>query len=210
MILSFLPFFKQRGDKNMIIITGLGNPGKQYDKTKHNVGFWVIDKLAKEYNIEVTKFKHKALIGEGNIAGKKVLLVKPQTYMNLSGESIREIIKFYKVPLEQFYVIYDDTSLPLSNVRIREKGSAGGHNGIKNIIAHLGTDIFLRIKVGIGEKPNGWDLADYVLAPFSKDEEPLILSGVDKAYHAVELLLTKGIKEAMNQTNQKNKSEVIS
>ena len=205
MILSFLPFFKQRGDKNMIIITGLGNPGKQYDKTKHNVGFWVIDKLAKEYNIEVTKFKHKALIGEGNIAGKKVLLVKPQTYMNLSGESIREIIKFYKVPLEQFYVIYDDTSLPLSNVRIREKGSAGGHNGIKNIIAHLGTDIFLRIKVGIG-----WDLADYVLAPFSKDEEPLILSGVDKAYHAVELLLTKGIKEAMNQTNQKNKSEVIS
>ena len=210
MILSFLPFFKQRGDKNMIIITGLGNPGKQYDKTKHNVGFWVIDKLAKEYNIEVTKFKHKALIGEGNIAGKKVLLVKPQTYLNLSGESIREIIKFYKVPLEQFYVIYDDTSLPLSNVRIREKGSAGGHNGIKNIIAHLGTDIFLRIKVGIGEKPNGWDLADYVLAPFSKDEEPLILSGVDKAYHAVELLLTKGIKEAMNQTNQKNKSEVIS
>ena len=210
MILSFLPFFKQRGDKNMIIITGLGNPGKQYDKTKHNVGFWVIDKLAKKYNIEVTKFKHKALIGEGNIAGKKVLLVKPQTYMNLSGESIREIIKFYKVPLEQFYVIYDDTSLPLSNVRIREKGSAGGHNGIKNIIAHLGTDIFLRIKVGIGEKPNGWDLADYVLAPFSKDEEPLILSGVDKAYHAVELLLTKGIKEAMNQTNQKNKSEVIS
>ncbi len=210
MILSFLPFFKQRGDKNMIIIAGLGNPGKQYDKTKHNVGFWVIDKLAKEYNIEVTKFKHKALIGEGNIAGKKVLLVKPQTYMNLSGESIREIIKFYKVPLEQFYVIYDDTSLPLSNVRIREKGSAGGHNGIKNIIAHLGTDIFLRIKVGIGEKPNGWDLADYVLAPFSKDEEPLILSGVDKAYHAVELLLTKGIKEAMNQTNQKNKSEVIS
>ncbi len=210
MILSFLPFFKQRGDKNMIIIAGLGNPGKQYDKTKHNVGFWVIDKLAREYNIEVTKFKHKALIGEGNIAGKKVLLVKPQTYMNLSGESIREIIKFYKVPLEQFYVIYDDTSLPLSNVRIREKGSAGGHNGIKNIIAHLGTDIFLRIKVGIGEKPNGWDLADYVLAPFSKDEEPLILSGVDKAYHAVELLLTKGIKEAMNQTNQKNKSEVIS
>ena len=210
MILSFLPFFKQRGDKNMIIIAGLGNPGKQYDKTKHNVGFWVIDKLAKEYNIEVTKFKHKALIGEGNIAGKKVLLVKPQTYMNLSGESIREIIKFYKVPLEQFYVIYVDTSLPLSNVRIREKGSAGGHNGIKNIIAHLGTDIFLRIKVGIGEKPNGWDLADYVLAPFSKDEEPLILSGVDKAYHAVELLLTKGIKEAMNQTNQKNKSEVIS
>ncbi len=212
-ILSFLPFFQQnRGDKDMIMIAGLGNPGKEYEKTKHNVGFWVIDKLAKEYNINVTKFKHKALIGEGIIAGKKVLLVKPQTYMNLSGESIREIIKFYKIPLDQFYVIYDDTSLPLSNVRIREKGSAGGHNGIKNIIAHLGTDIFLRIKVGIGEKPNGWDLANYVLAPFSKDEEPLILSGVDKACHAIELLLNKGIKEAMNQTNQKrkNQSEVIS
>ncbi len=207
-ILSSLPFFQQnRGDKNMIVIAGLGNPGKEYDKTKHNVGFWVIDQLAKEYNIDVTKFKHKALIGDGVIAGKKVLLVKPQTYMNLSGESIREILKFYKIPIEQFYVIYDDTSLPLSSVRIREKGSAGGHNGIKNIIAHLNTDAFIRIKVGIGEKPNGWDLADYVLAKFSKDDEPLILSGVEKASHAIEILLTKGIVEAMNQTNQKLKKE---
>ena len=207
-ILSLLPFFQQnRGDKNMIVIAGLGNPGKEYDKTKHNVGFWVIDQLAKEYNIDVTKFKHKALIGDGVIAGKKVLLVKPQTYMNLSGESIREILKFYKIPIEPFYVIYEDTSLPLSSVRIREKGSAGGHNGIKNIIAHLNTDAFIRIKVGIGEKPNGWDLADYVLAKFSKDDEPLILSGVEKASHAIEILLTKGIVEAMNQTNQKLKKE---
>ena len=142
-ILSLLPFFQQnRGDKNMTVIAGLGNPGKEYDKTKHNVGFWVIDQLAKEYNIDVTKFKHKALIGDGVIAGKKVLLVKPQTYMNLSGESIREILKFYKIPIEQFYVIYDDTSLPLSSVRIREKGSAGGHNGIKNIIAHFSHRLF--------------------------------------------------------------------
>lgn len=207
-ILSSLPFFQQnRGDKNMIVIAGLGNPGKEYDKTKHNVGFWVIDQLAKEYNIDVTKFKHKALIGDGVIADKKVLLVKPQTYMNLSGESIREVLKFYKIPIEQFYVIYDDTSLPLSSVRIREKGSAGGHNGIKNIIAHLNTDAFIRIKVGIGEKPNGWDLADYVLTKFSKDDEPLILSGVEKASHAIEILLTKGIVEAMNQTNQKLKKE---
>lgn len=207
-LLSFLPFFqKNRGDKNMMIIAGLGNPGKEYDNTKHNVGFWVIDQLAKQYNITVTKFKHKALIGDGIIAGKKVLLVKPQTYMNLSGESIKEILKFYKIPIEQLYVIYDDTSLPLSAVRIREKGSAGGHNGMKNIIAHLGTDVFIRIKVGIGEKPNGWDLADYVLAKFSKDEEPLILSGVEKAAHAVELLLSKGITEAMNQTNQKLKKQ---
>ncbi len=207
-LLYLLPFFKKnRGDKNMIIIAGLGNPGKEYDKTKHNVGFWVIDQLAKQYNIDVTKFKHKALIGDGTILGKKVLLVKPQTYMNLSGESIREILKFYKIPLEQFYVIYDDTSLPLSTVRIREKGSAGGHNGIKNIISHLGTEDFVRIKVGIGEKPNGWDLADYVLAKFSKDDEPLILSGVDKACHAIEIILTENIKEAMNQTNQKLKKE---
>lgn len=207
-LLSFLPFFqKNRGDKDMIIIAGLGNPGKEYDNTKHNVGFWVIDQLAKQYNITVTKFKHKALIGDGTILGKKVLLVKPQTYMNLSGESIKEILKFYKIPIEQLYVIYDDTSLPLSTVRIREKGSAGGHNGMKNIIAHLGTDVFIRIKVGIGEKPNGWDLADYVLAKFSKDDEPLILSGVEKAAHAVELLLNKGITEAMNQTNQKLKQQ---
>lgn len=198
----------------MIVIAGLGNPGKEYDDTKHNVGFWVIDQLAKEYTISVTRFKHKALIGEGIIAGKKVLLVKPQTYMNLSGESIREILKFYKIPIAQLYVIYDDTSLPLGGIRIREKGSAGGHNGIKNIIAHLGTDVFTRIKVGIGEKPNGWDLADYVLAKFSKDDLPLVLSGVEKASHAVKLLLTKGITEAMNQSNQKikpsKKNEVIS
>ena len=207
-ILSSLPFFQQnRGDKNMIVIAGLGNPGKEYDKTNKQAVVVVGDNLAKEYNIDVTKFKHKALIGDGVIAGKKVLLVKPQTYMNLSGESIREVLKFYKIPIEQFYVIYDDTSLPLSSVRIREKGSAGGHNGIKNIIAHLNTDAFIRIKVGIGEKPNGWDLADYVLTKFSKDDEPLILSGVEKASHAIEILLTKGIVEAMNQTNQKLKKE---
>ncbi len=175
-----------------------------FEPVKHS---HIKDIITKEYNIDVTKFKHKALIGDGVIAGKKVLLVKPQTYMNLSGESIREILKFYKIPIEQFYVIYDDTSLPLSSVRIREKGSAGGHNGIKNIIAHLNTDAFIRIKVGIGEKPNGWDLADYVLAKFSKDDEPLILSGVEKASHAIEILLTKGIVEAMNQTNQKLKKE---
>ena len=188
-LLSHFPFFQKKEDtKDMIVIAGLGNPGKEYDDTKHNVGFWVIDQLAKEYTISVTRFKHKALIGEGIIAGKKVLLVKPQTYMNLSGESIREILKFYKIPIAQLYVIYDDTSLPLGGIRIREKGSAGGHNGIKNIIAHLGTDVFTRIKVGIGEKPNGWDLADYVLAKFSKDDLPLVLSGVEKASHAVKRL----------------------
>ena len=123
--------------QDFFVIAGLGNPGPKYEGTKHNVGFDVIDRLSKKYNIETNKFKHKALVGDGMIEGRRVLLVKPQTFMNLSGESLREIMKFYKVPLENFIVIYDDTSLPEGGVRIREKGSAGGHNGIKNIIAHF-------------------------------------------------------------------------
>ena len=185
----------------MKVIAGLGNPGKEYENTKHNVGFRVIDKIAAENGIKVNKFKYKALVGEGKINGEKVMLVKPQTYMNLSGESIKEILMFYKVPAKDFLVIYDDTSLPLSAIRIRQKGSAGGHNGIKNIINMLGGDTFDRIKVGIGEKPNGWDLADYVLSKFSKDDEPLILSGIDKAAEAVELILKLGTEKAMNQMN---------
>lgn len=187
----------------MIVIAGLGNPGSKYDGTKHNVGFKVIDKLACDYNINMTKLKHKAFIGEGMIKNKKVMLVKPQTYMNLSGESIREILNFYKVPMENFIVIYDDISLPIGGTRIREKGSAGGHNGIKNIISQTGTDVFLRIKVGVGEKPNGWDLADYVLSKFTKDEEASLVGGIDRAVSAVEIILSEGVKEAMNKTNQK-------
>jgi len=169
--MNLLPFFnKNRGDKNMIVIAGLGNPGKEYDKTKHNVGFWVIDQLAKQYNIDVTKFKHKALIGDGVIAGKKVLLVKPQTYMNLSGESIRELVDYYKAdPENELIVIYDDINLAPGKLRIRARGSAGGHNGIKNIIAHLGSQDFYRIRIGAGEKPKGQDLADYVLSRFNRD-----------------------------------------
>lgn len=187
----------------MFVIAGLGNPGMDYIGTKHNVGFKVIDKLADDYTIKVTKFKHRAFVGDGIIEGKKVFLMKPQTYMNLSGESVKEVLSFYKVPIENFIVIYDDTSLPLGTTRIREKGSAGGHNGIKNIISHLKTDTFLRIKVGIGEKPNGRDLADYVLSGFSKEEQPFILSGIERASLAVELILSKGVSKAMNQTNQK-------
>lgn len=187
----------------MFVIAGLGNPGMDYIGTKHNVGFKVIDKLANDYTIKVTKFKHRAFVGDGMIEGKKVFLMKPQTYMNLSGESVKEVLNFYKVPIENFVVVYDDTSLPLGTTRIREKGSAGGHNGIKNIISHLGTDIFLRVKVGIGEKPNGRDLADYVLSGFSKEEQPLILKGIERASLAVELILSKGVAQAMNQTNQK-------
>lgn len=194
-----------RGEKDMYVIVGLGNPGREYADTKHNVGFRVIDKLADQYNIDVSKFKHKAFIGDGMISGKKVLLVKPQTYMNLSGESVKEIMSFYKVPIENMIVIYDDTSLELGMIRIREKGSAGGHNGIKNIISHMGTDTFNRVKVGIGEKPNGWDLADYVLAKFTEDEKAGIESGIDKASQAAGIFISLGIKDAMNKFNAKQK-----
>lgn len=190
----------------MKLIVGLGNPGKKYEGTKHNVGFEVIDKLASAYNISVTKVKHKGLIGDGSIKGERVLLLKPQTYMNLSGESVKEVMTFYKISAQDLIVIYDDTSLPCGTTRIREKGSAGGHNGMKNIIAHLGSDVFLRVKVGIGEKPNGWDLADYVLSKFSKDEAPLMESGKDRAVLAVELILKDGVTKAMNETNSAPKA----
>lgn len=200
----FTGMFNRR-DKDMYVIVGLGNPGREYADTKHNVGFRVIDKLADKYNIDVTKFKHKALVGDGMINGKKVMLIKPQTYMNLSGESVKEVMSFYKVDVENMIVIYDDTSLGLSMIRLREKGSAGGHNGIKSIINHMGSDTFNRVKVGIGEKPNGWDLADYVLAKFNKDDEPLILSGIDKAAEACEIFISRGMKDAMNKFNAKQK-----
>lgn len=200
--------FKNQESKGQefFCIVGLGNPGRQYEETKHNVGFHVIDKLAKKYDIEVNKFKNKAFVGDGTIKGKRVLLVKPQTYMNLSGESVREIVNFYKIPQERFVVIFDDTSLPCGSVRIREKGSHGGHNGIRNIIDQMGTDEFNRIKVGIGEKPSGWDLADYVLAKFNPDDLPLMEQGIDKAVQGVELMLSRGIKEAANRVNQKAKT----
>lgn len=199
-------FKNQEKGQEFFVIAGLGNPGREYAETKHNVGFCVIDRLAEKYHIDVTKFKQKALIGDGNINGRRVLLVKPQTFMNLSGESIREIVNFYKIPQDRFVVIYDDTSLPAGQIRLREKGSHGGHNGIRNIIQQMGTDVFYRIKVGIGEKPNGWDLADYVLAKFDKDTMPLMESGMDKAVEAVELILSRGISDAMNRMNQRPKA----
>lgn len=200
--------FKKQESKGQefYCIVGLGNPGKQYEDTKHNVGFHVIDKLAEKYGITVDKFKNKAFIGDGTIKDKRVLLVKPQTYMNLSGESVREIVNFYKIPQERFVVIFDDTSLPCGSVRIREKGSHGGHNGIRNIIDQMGTDQFYRIKVGIGEKPSGWDLADYVLAKFAPEDLPLMEEGMEKAVQGVELMLSRGIKEAANRVNQKAKT----
>ena len=155
----------------MYIIAGLGNPGKEYAGSRHNVGFMTLDELADRYNIDVREKAHKALIGKGMIEGNKVILVKPQTYMNLSGESIRSVMDYYKTEPSEFIVIYDDISLEPGQIRIRKKGSAGGHNGIKNIIAHLGTQEFPRIRIGVGEKPARMDLADYVLGHFSKEEK---------------------------------------
>ena len=192
----------------MFIIAGLGNPTKEYEGTRHNVGFQVIDKIAEKYNIAVDAKKGRAYVGKGIIEGQKVLLVKPQTYMNLSGESVRSLLDYYKVDEEhELIVIYDDISLDVGQLRIRAKGSAGGHNGMKNIIAHLGSQVFPRIKVGVGEKPAKYDLADYVLGHFSKGEAKLMDEGYDHAVHAVELIVSGQINEAMNEYNRKKKEE---
>lgn len=188
----------------MFIIVGLGNPTAEYAGTRHNVGFDVIDRIADKYNIAVTERKSRAFCGKGIIAGQKVILVKPQTYMNLSGESVRGILDYYKVdPETELLVIFDDISLDVGQLRIRKKGSAGGHNGIKNIIQHLGTNVFQRIKVGVGEKPKDYDLADYVLGHFSKAEKEWMEEGYQRAIEAVELILQGEIDAAMNEFNKK-------
>ena len=187
-------------DKIMYVIAGLGNPDKKYEKTRHNVGFDVIDVIAKKYNVELTEKKHRALSGSGYIAGQKVLLVKPQTYMNLSGESIASILNFYKLDAEtDLLVIFDDISLAPGRIRVRGRGSAGGHNGIKNIIAMTGTQEFARI----GEKPQGRDLADYVLSRFSKDERAMVEDAFVDAADAAELIAAGDLDGAMNRFNGK-------
>ena len=188
----------------MYIIAGLGNPTKEYEGTRHNVGFDVIDRLSERYNIDVTMEKHRALIGKGMIAGQKVILVKPQTYMNLSGESIRSVIDYYKVdPETELIVIYDDISLGVGQLRIRAKGSAGGHNGIKSIISSVGTSNFMRIKVGVGEKPQGWDLADHVLGRFSGEDRARVEEAIRDAEDAAALMIQGEADKAMNDFNAK-------
>ncbi len=191
----------------MYLIAGLGNPTKEYDKTRHNVGFSVIDVLADKYRIDVSEKKHKALCGRGAIEGQKVILVKPQTFMNLSGESIREVADYYKIEAEDMIIIYDDISLEPGQLRIRLKGSAGGHNGIKNIIAHLGTQEFPRIKVGVGAKPPRMDLAAYVLSHFSKEEQPLMDDAFKEAAEAAVMMMMDGAEKAMNHFNAKKKKD---
>lgn len=188
----------------MFIIVGLGNPTNEYAGTRHNVGFDVIDAIADKYNISVTERKNRAFCGKGLVAGQKVILAKPQTFMNLSGESVRGLVDYYKIDEEtQLLIIYDDISLDVGQLRIRKKGSAGGHNGIKNIIQHLGSDVFLRIKVGVGEKPKGYDLADYVLGHFSKEEREIMADGYRNAVEAVEMILQDDVEGAMNAFNKK-------
>lgn len=188
----------------MYIIVGLGNPTSQYAKTRHNVGFDAIDEIANMYNIDVSGKKHKALYGKGSIEGEKVILAKPQTYMNLSGESVRALIDFYKIDEEnELLVLYDDISLEPGQLRIRKKGSAGGHNGIKSIIAHLGHDVFGRIKIGVGEKPKGYDLAEYVLGHFSRDERGLVEKALERTAGAAKEIIKGDIEGAMNIYNRK-------
>ena len=190
----------------MYIIAGLGNPGGEYKTTRHNAGFCVIDALADRYNISVTEKKHKALCGKGLIEGQKVILAKPQTFMNLSGESIRSLLDFYKVTADELIIIYDDISLPPGQLRIRKRGSAGGHNGIKNIIAHLGGQEFPRIRVGVGEKPKEMDLAAYVLSRFSAGEQEIMQDAYQAAAAAAAAMMNDGIDSAMNQFNSKKES----
>lgn len=189
----------------MYIIAGLGNPGREYANTRHNIGFDVIDRLAEEEHISVLEKKHKAVIGKGYVAGQKVILAKPQTFMNLSGESLRELVDYYKVDAAcELIVISDDISLDVGQIRIRKKGSAGGHNGLKNIILQLGNDNFMRIKMGVGEKPGGYDLADYVLGHFTQDERKVMEEAVKRAVEAISMILTEDADTAMNHFNRKN------
>lgn len=193
----------------MYIIVGLGNPGKQYEHTRHNVGFEVIDILADRIGICIEEKKHKALCGRGILEGQKVVLAKPQTFMNLSGESVRAISDFYKVESNDIIIVYDDVSLEPGQLRIRGKGSAGGHNGIKNIIAHLGTQEFPRVKIGVGEKQKGMDLADYVLSRFSKGEQEIMEEAFREAADAVAMMVRQNIDSAMNHFNMKKKTEEV-
>lgn len=193
-------------ENDMYIIVGLGNPKTEYKNTRHNVGFDVIEVLADQYDIITDFKKHLAFCGKGYIEGERVVLAMPQTYMNLSGESVRALVDFYKIDIEkELIVIYDDISLDVGQIRVRKKGSSGGHNGMKNIIAHLKTEQFMRIRIGVGEKPKGYDLADYVLGHFSKGERELMDAAFIHASGAVKTILTEGVDAAMNRYNKREK-----
>ncbi|MBO5506021.1 MAG: aminoacyl-tRNA hydrolase [Clostridia bacterium] len=186
----------------MYLIAGLGNPGREYAGTRHNVGYETLDAVAAKYDIKINKSKFRGEYGEGFIEGEKVILVKPLTYMNLSGECIREFLNFYKIDNENLIVIYDDISLPLGKMRIRPKGSAGGHNGIKNIIYQTGSEVFPRIKIGVGAPEHeDYDLKDYVLGKISKAETEVLIKTAIDAASAVGVIIKNGTDKAMSQFN---------
>ncbi len=202
-VLTMFNFFKKVNHKQKIdyVIVGLGNPGDKYKNTRHNAGFIAIDHIIKEHNVSNKKVKFKSEIFEATLENQRVLLVKPQTYMNLSGDAVIQLANFYKIPAEKFIVIVDDISLPVGKIRIRRKGSAGGHNGLKDIIFKTGTEQFTRIKIGVGAKPEKWDLADWVLSDFTSSERPLLDNAMQKAHSALSLIVNDKIDDAMNKLN---------
>ena len=195
-------FFSKRPGPVEWLVVGLGNPGPKYDWTRHNMGFLVIDELAEREKIPVQKLKFKALTNTAVIGDQSVLLMKPTTYMNLSGGAVGEAARFYKIPPERILVISDDVALPQGKLRIRRSGSAGGHNGLKDIIAHLGGDGFPRIKVGVGGKPHpDSDMADWVLGKFTGQDKKVMEEAIKRAADAVETLLKSGVDQAMSKFN---------
>lgn len=197
--------FKKNADVSFspeFLVVGLGNPGLKYELTRHNTGFLFVETLTQKYNFTVKKIKFKSLIGDITIGTSRVIVMKPQTFMNDSGTAVRECAEFYKIPFEKIIVVFDDTSLPVGTLRVRRCGSDGGHNGIKSIIYHLGSDQFPRIKLGIGQRPHpDYDLKDYVLSGFSKDEALLMKNAMEKACDALALILDGDIEKAMSAYN---------
>ena len=192
----------------MYLIVGLGNPGKKYDGTKHNMGFDVLDEIIDRNHISLSGTAMKAMYGKGVVGGQKAVLIKPMTYMNLSGEAVGEYVRYYKIdPENELLVIYDDIDTEPGHLRIRKKGSAGGHNGMKSIIQHIGTSSFPRIRIGVGAKPAGWDLADYVLGHFSKEDRKVVDEVIRDAADAVEMIISEGVDEAMNRYNSRGKEK---
>jgi PTH1 family peptidyl-tRNA hydrolase len=191
----------------LYVVIGLGNPGKDYANTRHNAGFNTIDILSKKYNISINKIKFKAVFGEGNIGSEKVILVKPQTFMNNSGITVREIVDFYKLPIENIIIIVDDIDIDFATIRVKAKGSSGSHNGLKSIIYHIQSDEFPRVKIGIGKKHENQDLADFVLSRFSKDEQIDMEAAYLSAAEAVETIIKEDINAAMNKFNIKNRAQ---
>jgi len=199
--------FRQRNEQPVdnqsvpYLLVGLGNPGREYRENRHNAGFMVIDKLCKETGISLSRMQSKALVGVGTIEGKRVVLAKPQTFMNLSGQAVGGLVRFYKIPLEQVLVIYDDLDLPFGTIRLRPGGGAGGQKGVASVIQHLGTQDFARIRVGIGRPPGQRDASGYVLQDFSASEQKILDEILDRAAAAARVFVAEGLDIAMNQYN---------